>query len=504
MPGIDQILSIVSQQGADELRLAADEEPQVFAAGVRKRFIMAATPESVLRHLLGEILSPERDTQLRASGHVEFEYNTSIGRFHVVLDTRHGKGFDVVFSSLPANDRGKSARGSADNRESSQRQQADETPARAPRIDGETDAAAALGLPQPQATNLVTVELENLVARAVAARASDIHLADHESPYLRVNGQLQRLAGFQDFRVEPLFAFTEALRARLLSGSAVEFSLDLRSRVRLRVSVYRTANGLAAAVRLMPMQAPTLKSLNLPVSLENLALVAQGLVLVCGATGSGKSSTLAALARHALEARSIALVTLEDPIEFQLDSSQRSIVRQRQLGRDVTAFASGLRDALRGDPDVILVGELRDAETIRLALTAAETGHLVLASLHSGSAASCVERIIDAYPNEQRSQIRIQLADALRAVVVQKLLVNARGQGRVPVLEVLRVTHAVANVIREGKTAQLASLIQAGSRDGMLTLERCLADCVHSGALTAAAAREAANDPDSLAMHLAR
>ena len=285
---------------------------------------------------------------------------------------------------------------------------------------------------------------------------------------------------------------------------AAEFSLDLNSQERLRVSLYRTAAGLAAAIRLLATQAPTLKSLNLPLSLENLVQVPQGLVLVCGATGSGKSSTLAALARHALESRSIALVTLEDPIEFRLTSSSRSIARQRQLGRDVSDFASGLRDALRGDPDVILVGELRDAETIRLAITAAETGHLVLASLHSGSASSCVERVIDAYPNEKRSQIRVQLADALRAVVIQKLLPNARGQGRAAVLEVLRVTHAVANVIREGKTAQLASLIQAGSREGMLSLERCLADCVQAGIISVNAARGAANDLDSLSMYLVK
>jgi twitching motility protein PilT len=179
-------------------------------------------------------------------------------------------------------------------------------------------------------------------------------------------------------------------------------------------------------------------------------------------------------------------------------------VRQRQLGRDVRDFANGLREALRSDPDVILVGELRDAETIRLALTGAETGHLVLASIHSGSASSCVERIIDAYPSEQRTPIRVQLADALRAVVVQKLLPSARGQGRVAALEVLRVNHAAANVIREGKTAQLTSVIQSGGREGMLNMERCLANFVQSGAITLAVARDAANDLDALAMYLGK
>jgi twitching motility protein PilT len=228
------------------------------------------------------------------------------------------------------------------------------------------------------------------------------------------------------------------------------------------------------------------------------------LVLLCGATGSGKSTTLAALSRHALEHRSILLVSLEDPIEFALSATRQSLVRQRQVGRDVKDFTAGLRDALRSDPDVIVVGELRDAETIRLALTAAETGHLVLASLHSGSAAACIERVIDAYPAEQRTQIRIQLADALRAVVVQRLVPRARGAGRVPALEVLRVTHGVGNVIREGKTAQVAGMLQAGKRDGMLSLDRCLAEYVQAGTITLEHAKAHANDLDSLTMYLSK
>jgi len=244
--------------------------------------------------------------------------------------------------------------------------------------------------------------------------------------------------------------------------------------------------------------------LQLPLNLASLAELPNGLVLLCGATGSGKSSTLAALSRHALEQRSILLVTLEDPIEFQLRASAQSIVRQRQIGRDTESFTSGLRDALRSDPDIIVVGELRDPETIRLALTAAETGHLVLASIHSGSAADCVERVVDAYPADQRSQIRVQLADALRAVVVQRLLPRHRGSGRIAALEVLRVNRAVSNVIREAKTAQLGTLLQAGKREGMISLERCLADYVQSGAVSLEQARAAANDADSLAMYLAK
>jgi twitching motility protein PilT len=268
--------------------------------------------------------------------------------------------------------------------------------------------------------------------------------------------------------------------------------------------VYRAQAGLAAALRILPRVAPQLEELNLPVNIDDLANVPHGLVLFAGATGSGKSTTMAALCRRALERRSVLLVTLEDPVEFALPATPRSLARQRQIGRDVPDFTTGLRDALRSDPDVIMVGELRDAETIRLALTAAETGHLVLASLHSGSAAGSVERVVDAYPPEQRAQIRTQLADALRAVVVQRLLPRARGSGRVPALELLRVTVAVANHVREGKTAQIGSLLQGGGRDGMLSLERCLAELVRAGTVTLEHARAAANELDSLAMYLAK
>ena len=305
-------------------------------------------------------------------------------------------------------------------------------------------------------------------------------------------------------RVPELFQLDPDANKQLSAGVAVEMALSLSPRERLRVTLYRKQSGLAAAIRVLAAEAPDLGELNLPLSLSGLAELPNGLVLFCGATGSGKSTTLAALSRHALEHRSILLITLEDPIEFQLSSSTQSIARQRQIGRDVESFTSGLRDALRSDPDVIVVGELRDAETIRLALTAAETGHLVLASLHGGSASACVERVIDAYPADHRPQIRIQLAEALRAVVVQKLLPRARSTGRVVALEVLRITHAAANVIREGKTAQIGTLIQGGKREGMICLERCLADYVQAGVLTLDQARAAANDLDSLTMYLGK
>jgi twitching motility protein PilT len=254
----------------------------------------------------------------------------------------------------------------------------------------------------------------------------------------------------------------------------------------------------------LPSAAPSLASLHLPVSLDDLVDLPHGLVLVCGATGSGKSTTLAALAQEALRRRSIVLTTLEDPIEYAMAPSERSLVRRREIGTDVADFPTGLRDALREDPDVILVGEMRDTVSIGLALTAAETGHLVLSSLHSRSAASAIERIVDAYPPERQLQVRSQLADALRAVVAQRLVPRARGTGRLPCLEVLRVTHAVAALIREGRTAQIPNAIQAGRREGMLSLEKSLADRVQAGEVRLEDARAVANEPASLASYLGK
>ena len=330
---------------------------------------------------------------------------------------------------------------------------------------------------------------------AAGLGASDLHLADGEPPCVRVDGALQRLDLVGGVDVAATLGLGDAERARLARGDSIDRASDVAGVGRVRIHVFQSSEGLAAAIRLLPRAAPSLASLHMPLPLDELAELPHGLVLVCGATGSGKSTTLAALAQEALRRRSIVLTTLEDPIEYALSPPETSLVRRRQVGRDVRDFATGLRDALREDPDVLLVGEMRDRETISLALTAAETGHLVLSSLHSRSAASAIERIVDSYPAEGQGQIRAQLADSLRAIVVQRLVPRARGEGRLPVIEVLRVTHAVGSLIREAKTAQVASTLQAGKREGMLSLERCLADRVQAGEVRLEDARAVANEP---------
>ncbi len=516
MSGIDQLLSLAASQGANELRLAVEQEPQMFANGIRKRLTMAVTSEFALRHLVAELLTPERESQLREHCRLAMDHELpKVGRFRATFSDEGPGTLRILFLLLVT-------AGSAGAPEQPRRAAPTQVnPAPQPPTEDVPEAArfSSTAMAESSSSAIVTTPavgtnsgtvandqdaicpteaFTELVRQAYQRRASDIHLTDMEAPCLRVDGRLLRLATDADQSISAYFSLTPELRRRLDAGSSADFGIDIPQAGRLRVSLFRSEGGLAAAVRLLPGEAPELAELNLPVPIADLVELSHGLVLVCGATGSGKSTTLAALAKEAMRRRSILLTTLEDPIEYSLTAPSHSIVRRRQVGRDVTSFRSGLRDALRADPDVILVGELRDADTIQLALTAAETGHLVLASMHSGGAASAIERIVDAYPSDTRTQIRVQLADALRAVLAQRLLPRADGNGRVPVLELLRVTSAVGNVIREGRTSQLATILQAGKREGMLSLDRCLADYVQSGLISLKQAQAEANEPGSL------
>ncbi len=348
-------------------------------------------------------------------------------------------------------------------------------------------------------------ELASLLAHAASLRASDVHLQDGEPPVLRIDGRLRPSpdAGPLDLaRVLGPSIMNEAKR-RMATGASADLAIGVEGVGRFRLNVFQTAEGLSAAIRLLNAAPPSLAQLGAPVPLDDVIDLPHGLVLVCGPTGSGKSTTLASLAREALVRRASLVLTLEDPIEYVLSSrGRKGLVRQRQVGRDVRDFATGLRDALREDPDILLIGEMRDPETISLALTAAETGHLVLASLHSRSAASAVERIVDTYPPERHQQVRVQLADALRMVIAQRLIPRANGEGRVLAAEVMRVNHAVANAIREGKASNIQSAIQSGRREGMVPLEKCLAELVQKRQITLEEARAVANEPVALSSYV--
>ncbi|KXG76022.1 Twitching mobility protein [Fervidicola ferrireducens] len=323
----------------------------------------------------------------------------------------------------------------------------------------------------------MSLQLKDILEEAAKIKASDIHLTVGLPPVLRCDGVLQPQLKWPVLGASD----TERLAREILDGRWDEFTqkkeLDLAYSVpglgRFRVNAFFQRGSVGLAIRLVGDVIRSIEELGLPPVIGELADKNHGLVLVTGPTGSGKTTTLAAMIDRINETRSCHIVTLEDPIEY-LHRHKKSIVNQREIGSDSPSFASALRAALRQDPDVILVGEMRDLETIATAITAAETGHLVLATLHTGSAVQSIDRIIDMFPPHQQNQVRSQLADVLIGVVTQRLLPRADGRGRVAAVEILIATPAVRNLIREGKTYQIVSLMQTGSRFGMQTMEMAL------------------------------
>src|SRR5213083_2207949 len=324
--------------------------------------------------------------------------------------------------------------------------------------------------------------IDELLEHMVTQNASDLHVTVGTPPVIRVRGEVERLDGFDPLNAEQ----TQQLLYRILSSEQqknfelnrqLDFSYSMPGLARFRVNVYFQRESIGAAFRLIPTELKTLEELGIPASLHVLAEKPRGLVLVTGPTGSGKSTTLAAIIDEINRNRSEHILTIEDPIEF-LHRHKRCIVNQREIGPDATSFAEALRAALRQDPDVILVGEMRDLETIATALTAAETGHLVFGTLHTQSAPSTIDRIIDVFAAEQQEQIRIQIANSLQGVVTQALLPTADGAGRVPALEILLPDDAVRNLIRQGKVEQIYSVMQTNTSRGMQTMEQSLAELI--------------------------
>ncbi|MFJ3074172.1 MULTISPECIES: type IV pilus twitching motility protein PilT [Pseudomonas] len=327
------------------------------------------------------------------------------------------------------------------------------------------------------------MDVTDLLARAVEAGASDLHLAAGEIPMLRLDGELQRL-GLPCLQPAALSAglaplLDDGQRQRWEQGDEQDLALQLAPLGRFRLNLFRQLNGPAATFRLIPARIATLDELALEEVFRAIAQYSDGLVLIGGPTGSGKSSTLAALIDQLNRQRCLHIITLEDPIEV-IHSGQRSLINQREIGRHCRDFSQGLRSALRQDPDVIMIGELRDLETIRLALRAAETGHLVLATVHTRSAVSSVDRLVDVFAAEEKPLVRAMLAESLRMVVAQ-VLVKRVGGGRVAAREVLVATPAVRNLIREGRMAQLCSVMQAGAAQGMQTMEGAMSQLKSKG-----------------------
>lgn len=345
--------------------------------------------------------------------------------------------------------------------------------------------------------------IEKMIQEARSKRASDIHISEGQAVYLRIDGKLVKSEwelSDEMARKLVLSLMTAKQQEILERGEDADFALETSDGNRQRVNVFRQQGRLAAAIRLLNAKVPTLEQLHLPSVLRSLADEPRGLILVTGPTGSGKSTTLAAMVDYINHTRADHILTIEDPIEY-VYQQDKAVIHQREVGKDVGSFAGALRSALREDPDVILVGEMRDYETISAAVTAAETGHLVLSTLHTTGAAQTVDRIIDVCPPEAQNQIRIQLSGVLRGVVTQCLVPLMDG-GRIAATEILTGTDAVLSQIREGKTHQLGTLMQSGAAAGMHPLDADLAKLVTRGLIDKKTALKYAQDKRELEQYI--
>ncbi|RLP72157.1 type IV pilus twitching motility protein PilT [Mycetocola manganoxydans] len=359
---------------------------------------------------------------------------------------------------------------------------------------------SSYGQAEPEPAELHEISLAEALHTVVRLGASDLHVTADAPPMVRVNGGLRAIDGAAPWSREKMTAELAAIvndkqRELFYEVLELDFAHTLTEESRFRVNYYMQRGVIGAAFRLIPTEIKRLSDLGVPDSVSRFAALPRGLVLVTGPTGSGKSTTLAGLIDLVNRTRADHIVTVEDPIEF-MHKNQKSIVNQREVGADTHSFANALKHVLRQDPDVILIGELRDLETISVALTAAETGHLVFATLHTQDAAQTIDRVIDVFPSHQQDQVRVQLAGTLQGVVSQTLVPKASGSGRVVATEVMVITPALSNLIREGKTYQILSAMQAGKELGMHTMDQHLAELVNSGRVTRQAAEAKAHDPE--------
>jgi len=342
------------------------------------------------------------------------------------------------------------------------------------------------------------LNIDKLLNYALESGASDLHLSVGSKPMVRINGTIKSLnldVLSQDSMISILpQVMDDDQMKKFEADKEIDFSAKLDGKGRFRVNFFNQLNGLAGVFRTIPEVIRSFEELGIPPVLKELTLKDRGLILLTGPTGSGKSTTLATMVNHINENRACHIITIEDPVEY-FHSSKESLINQRELGTNTHSFLNALRAALREDPDVILVGEMRDLETIALALTAAETGHLVLSTLHTGSAVKAIDRIIDMYPEGQKTQIRSMMSESLEAVISQKLIPTKDGKGRIPACEVLISSTAVRNLVREDRIYQIPSLIQAGGTDGMQTLDQDLQRLVSQGLVERSVAQVIADNP---------
>jgi twitching motility protein PilT len=345
----------------------------------------------------------------------------------------------------------------------------------------------------------MAVDIAQLLAFAVKSKASDLHLSAGVPPMIRVDGDVKRVnmpaLAHKDVHSMVYDIMNDKQRKDFEEFLETDFSFEIPKLARFRVNAFNQMRGAGAVFRTIPSIIQTLEDLKCPAIFRDISMYPRGIVLVTGPTGSGKSTTLAAMIDYINDNKPDHILTIEDPIEF-VHESKRCLINQREVHKDTLGFSEALRSALREDPDVILVGEMRDLETIRLALTAAETGHLVFGTLHTSSAAKTMDRIIDVFPAQEKEMVRAMLSESLRAVISQALLKRVGG-GRIAAHEIMIGTPAIRNLIREGKVAQMYSSIQTGVKEGMQTLDQCLQELLTKGVITKEEARFKAQNKDN-------
>jgi twitching motility protein PilT len=502
MAVVDSLLRLIAAQGADGLLFVPGQPPALDKGGTVRPLSMPDPGPEFIAAILDETLPPAEHERLARDAGVETTYVADGVEYFVRVATGSA-GPRVSFRLQP-------------DPPAADPVASEPTPA-APRPAAIPVAAPAMpAAPAPEAARaeaawapvpLDAGVLAPLLQRADDDNASDILLSSGRAPRLRIDGELVTAQGpaLDDATILAFVspAMSDAHRAELQRSGSVDLAIGVTGRHpsrTYRANLFRQQGGLGLALRPIRRDLPTLARLHLPPELVTLAHFRSGLVLVTGTTGSGKSTTLVALIEHLNQTSSKHIITLEDPIEYEYEARQ-SLIHQRQVGHHVDSFGSGLRAALRETPDVILVGEMRDHATISAALTAAETGHLVLSTLHTASCAMAIDRIIDVFPEHQQAQVRFQLSAVLRAVLTQRLVPGA--QGRVPIIELLRVNTAVATKIRDGRGHQLQSEIQKGRAEGMITQEASVAEHVRAGRLDRRTALEHVDEPALLQQHLA-
>jgi twitching motility protein PilT len=483
MPQLDKFLSALVSHGASALHLAADDVAKLDIANVARPVTKQVLTATQLLALLREVAPPEAIRQLESGQQASFTYAAGGGSF-IARAAHDGGRLRVAFAPAPgANGMPTPAAGVAVTNGAPVNGNGNGNGAHA-KSNGATRPSGARPAVVTAVDEVARREIETLLRKLVEKSASDLHLRVGEPPILRTHGEMLRLEGAapltNDQLERMLFSIMpERNKREFADANDTDFAHEIEGCARFRSNALRDRKGVAAVFRVIPATVVTVEQLGISPEVQKLCFLTKGLVLVTGPTGSGKSTTLCSLIDLINRMRTDHIITIEDPIEF-VHPNKSCVITQRQVGVHTQSFKNALRAALREDPDIILVGELRDLETVSIAIETAETGHLVFGTLHTTTAASTLDRLIDQFPADRQEQIRVMLSESLKGVISQTLLKKVGG-GRVAAREILLTTPAISNLIREGKTFQIPSIMQTSKRLGMVTLSDALMDLVNQG-----------------------